>query len=206
MKKLLIILPIFLLAYNITNTKTFTKSVTPDTLITTLNITINDNSLQNLLNKTNKVIKNSNICEEINYNFSPYYEYKNKKRVFVGYIANIHETCKFKNPKDFSSLLEKIKNYGKVSLNSISYISSKQKETIKELKISAYNFALKEAKTLSNALNKTCILKNISFNPYLPKPIKNYRPIKLATEALQAPLPKKANKVKLTTTYQIECF
>ena len=207
MKKLLLLAPLALFAYNINNTKIFTKKLTPDTLKTSLSVTVRGKTLEDVLNKTNIIIKYSEECQSVNYNFTPNYELKNKKRVFVGYKANIHETCEFKNSKDFSKLLENIKDYGKVSLNSISYVSSKQKQAIKELKLKAYNFALNEAKALSKSLNKSCILKNISFNPYMPKPLRNYRPVKaLEVQAIEAPLPKRANTTKVTATYQIECF
>jgi len=202
--KIALILPIALFAYNITNTKTFSIKLTPDLLKTTLQISILDKNLNKLLKKTNLVIKASSKCKQITYNFSPYYEYKNKKRVFLGYKANIKEVCEFKNPKDFSTLLSNLPKEAKVSLNSIKYISSKQKEAIKKLKLNAYNFSINEANKLSKALNKTCILKNISFNTTTPI---RYKKVKaLSVDALNAPLPKGENEVKLTANYLIECF
>ena len=202
MKKMLLV-PIIAFSYNISNTKNFSQVIKPDTLKTILTITLTKKTLKNAIENTNKIISLSKQCKKITYRFSPYYEYKNKKRIFVGYKTTIHETCYFKKPQNFSMLLENISKYAKVELNSIDLILSNSKEIVKNLKLKAYNFAIEDAKKLSTALNKKCILKNITFNtPTIPTT--RYKTLKL--EALNVPLPKNENKINVISTYNIECF
>jgi len=205
-KKLIAFIPILAISYTITNTKIFSVTTKPDTLKTTLNISVSAKTLEEVLKSANVIISFSKNCKKINYSFSPAYQYTNKKRVFIGYNAYIFETCHFKNAKEFSTLLNNLSKYGKIDLTSIRYVSSNLNEIIKKLKIKAYDYALNESKTISKALNKKCILKNIKFNnlspssqpPFLAKPIR--------VKAIEAPTPKQQNETKLITTYQIECF
>jgi hypothetical protein len=200
MKKFLIFIPFLLFAYEITNLKTFSTTLKPDTLKVDFTVLIIKKDLNQTLKNTQKIISLSKKCPYVDYTLEPLYEFKNKKRIFTGYQAVVIEKCKFKKTKNFDSLIKKITKYGKIRLDAIFYLSSQRKKALKTLKIKAYNFALQEAKKFSKDLNKNCILTNISFNPYVKKQNQKFKIMSTF------PLPKEKQEVKVSIFYDIKCF
>ncbi|MDX3958936.1 hypothetical protein Q6A78_00815, partial [Aliarcobacter skirrowii] len=85
--KLLLILPIFALSYELNFNNSFSKSLKPDILSSTVNISVtkeNENSANKEIEKFNNFLKNiKNITlKNTNYNLTPKYEYIENNVIF----------------------------------------------------------------------------------------------------------------------------
>ncbi len=86
--KLLLLLPIFALSYELNFNNSFSKSLKPDILSSTVNISVtkeNENSANKEIEKFNDFLKNTkNITlKNTNYNLTPKYEYIENKSDFL---------------------------------------------------------------------------------------------------------------------------
>ena len=205
MKKLILLISaIFVFAYQVTNTKTYTQKTTPQNIEIYLNIQTKNKNLNNLLKNISDIINLSqNICEKSSYNFYPAYD---KKGDFISYNANINSFCKFPKTKikEFSKFLDEIKSKAKIKMNSIKLSpNDKEKQRIlKNLRKKAYTEAQKDSEKLSNTLNKQCFVTQFRFNNQNP-------PIKIMYKTLSVknmPLPKQKNDIYLKVFYKIECY
>ncbi len=205
MKKLILLISaIFVFAYQMTNTKTYTQKTTPQNIEISLNIQTKNKNLNSLLKNISDIINLSqNICEKSSYNFYPAYD---KNGDFISYNANINSFCKFPKTKikEFSKFLDEIKSKAKIKMNSIKLSpNDKEKQKIlKNLRKKAYTEAQKDAEKLSNTLNKQCFVTQFRFNNQNP-------PIKIMYKTLSVksmPLPKQNNDIYLKVFYKIECY
>ncbi|ACM93635.1 hypothetical protein NAMH_0405 [Nautilia profundicola AmH] len=206
MKKLIIFISGILFAYTLTNTKTYTQKIEPNLLKATIQVTITQKELNNLIELLNtNMNKLKTVCQNATYSFIPVYRYINKKEVFENYKAYINATCTFKSSeiKKFSNIINKLQN-AKVKLNSLNLTISKKEKTavINNLKTKAYNDILTEAAILSKKLDKKCFATNINiYTPYTTQK-RSYMTKSFAS----MPIPKQEKSLLIKTDYKIECY
>ena len=208
----IILFTVFTFAYDISTSKTVTQKVTPNVLLTHINVTVEKKDLNDLINSTSKIVKKAkNFCQNVNYNFSPRYVYINKEKIFKGYVSSINAKCTFPEEKikNFTQLINSFSNEAKVSLTSIRYTLTKvqKQKALKDLKIKALKEAEYDAKTLSKKLNMECFITNTSLAHNITPPRRAY-PMSKSMRIMSTPLevPKSDNTYKLTIRYSIKCY
>ncbi len=187
MKKNILLLLIFLIpsvlfSYDVSFSKKFSKSVSPDLLNTFINITIEDEK-EHFINKNieifNKYIKNNNTVEKNNGRFtlSPKYKYHKNKQEFTGYAGSLRYSVKSKDAKSLNKFMDdlielKLKlNSKQIKLNisNVSWVISEKlySKSLDKLRLDSILWIEKYSKELSGTLNKACTTNKINMNEVL---------------------------------------
>ncbi|QKF58200.1 SIMPL domain-containing protein [Aliarcobacter lanthieri] len=166
-------------SYELNFSKSFSKNVNADTLVTNVNITVekkDEKSVNNEIEKFNNFLKNTkNITlENTNYNLSPKYEYINNKSVFKGYSGDLRFNAKSQEASlvnaflnDLFALKDSIKsNDLKVNVSNLSWeLSNKlQTKVTDELRFETLIWIEDYSKELSSKITKKCEVKNVNIN------------------------------------------
>ena len=126
-----------LLSYEISFSKKFSKSVTPDLLSTHVSISIEDKS-EELINKNietfNEYIKNNNDINKYDGSFtlSPKYKYFKNTQEFIGYVGNLKYIIKSKNARNLNKFINDLikmenkydKDNVKINISNVSWTTS----------------------------------------------------------------------------------
>ncbi|WP_419678002.1 SIMPL domain-containing protein [Aliarcobacter lanthieri] len=166
-------------SYELNFSKSFSKNVNADTLVTNVNITVekkDEKSVNNEIERFNNFLKNTkNITlENTNYNLSPKYEYTNNKSVFKGYTGDLRFNVKSQEASlvnaflnDLFALKDSIKsNDLKVNVSNLSWeLSNKlQTKVTDELRFETLIWIEDYSKELSSKIAKKCEVKNVNIN------------------------------------------
>jgi len=193
----------FLFGFNITETIPLNIKASPTHLKTHIQIVLDEKDLSKLFSKIEEAsAKLKPLCQKITYNFNPIY--KNNK--FFTYRSYLNAECTFEKSKikKFSNILAKTPGIKRLSSIHLTIPESEKEKIIKNLKLQAYKKALKRTEIFSKQLQKTCILKNISFNT--PVRIMPKAPLYRIKKAEALPPPKEDKIYNLFARYTIECF
>ena len=174
-----LLLPMSLFSYEISFNKKFTKLVSPDLLITYVNISIENDSekfINKNIEKFNDYIKNNNLIEKTNGNFtlSPKYNYFKNTQKFIGYVGNLKYTIKAKNASNLNKFISDLieledkldKNNVKLRISNVSWVTSTKlyDSSLDNLRIDAMTWIERYASSLKDVLSKDCTIKNININ------------------------------------------
>lgn len=177
--KLLLLLPIFALSYELNFNNSFSKSLKPDILSSTVNISVtkeNENSANKEIEKFNDFLKNTkNITlKNTNYNLTPKYEYIENKPYFKGFIATINFVVESKESSIINSFLSDLlafkdsqkKSDIKINISNLSWdVSEKlQNKIIDNLRLESILWIEDYAKEISKKSSKKCEIKSVIIN------------------------------------------
>lgn len=196
-------LPTFLLSYDVSFNKKFSKSITPDLLTTYVNVTVENKDeffINKEIEKFNSYIKNNDDIKKKNgsYTLSPRYKWVKNEQRFLGYAGNLRYTIESKNAKKlnvFIARLIEIKKTSakgvKLNISNISWKISKDlhSNNLDSLRIEAITWAETYANSLSTTLSKDCQIKQVNIN----SASNNYPRTYMAMEA--APMAKSISNV-----------
>lgn len=176
---LALLLPMSLFSYEISFSKKFSKSVTPDLLSTHISIQVEDKSEQ-FINKYieifNKYIKNNDGVDKYNGSFtlSPKYKYFKNSQEFIGYVGNLRYVIKSKNATNLNKFINDLiqmenkysKQNVKINISNVSWITSTElyDNSLDSLRINAMTWIEKYSASLKNVLSKDCIVKSIDID------------------------------------------
>ncbi len=176
---LIFLIPNILFSYDVSFSKKFNKSVSPDLLNTFINITIEDEKEQ-FINKNieifNEYIKNNNTVEKNQGSFtlSPKYKYHKDRQEFTGYAGTLRYSIKSKNAKNLNEFMDELieiklkMNSDEVKLNisNVSWVISKElyEKSLDELRLNSILWIENHSKELSNSLNRTCTTMKVNIN------------------------------------------
>ncbi len=182
MKRVLIttlFLGTFAFSYELNFSKSFSKNISADTLVTNVNILVekkDEKSVNSEIERFNNFLKNrKNITlENTNYNLTPKYEYINNKSIFKGYSGDLRFSAKSEISTDINSFLndlmalkDSIKSSDlKLNISNLSWeLSNKlQTKVTDELRFETLIWIEDYAKELSNKITKKCEVKNVIIN------------------------------------------
>lgn len=176
---LLALLPSALFSYEISFSKEFTKTVTPDLLTTHITISVEDEDeafINEKIEVFNNYIKNNDSVVKNNGSFtlSPKYRYYKDKQEFEGFVGRLRYQIKSSDAKKINRFLDemvKLKKKSesrKVKLNiaNVTWITSDilYKENLDSLRIDAILWIETYSKSLEKKLSKKCEIKKINID------------------------------------------
>lgn len=179
----LLILPVFLLSFEVNFNKKFSKSLAEDTLTTHFSVVVEGDSekeINKTLNKFNKKIKLYNKVEKDSGSLTVRPQYRTSKNApkITGYRGELRYKVSSNQANYINEFINKMIQLKEK--RSTSLIISNLRWTVKDstydianeiLRLEAINWGVRYAKNLSQDLNLKCNVKNISINN------SNYRPI-----------------------------
>ena len=223
MRKIFVLLCVwvYVLGFDVTFNKEFTKQITPDKLSTYITINVNKEDeieISPILNKFNKFISSEDEIEKTNGNFSisPKYKYNKGNSTIIGYRGSLRYQIYSKSSKVINGFIKELLDLKDdsdttITISSLNWIVSKTKhsDAIDELRLESILWSNKYAIKLSQEMNNICKVKVININSA------NFRPI-YRTQAKHIvmnssipsdiPIPKATkNTISLKPTYILEC-
>jgi len=222
MKKFIIILlPLFLSAYEINFSKKFTKNLIPNVLGADISIMIEDNKEKDVIKRLevfNDTIKKYKKVEKQlgNFNVRPQYQRTSNSPKIYGYKGTLNykiEANDALNMGEFVTLITSLKNNRdtSVSLNNLSWrVKEDSYNVILDLlRLESIVWAEDYAKALSSDLKKECEVKSINL---MNNSLRNYREpmasLKLdsSLQKENVPVPEVSQqKISMTSNYLMEC-
>ncbi|RXJ97155.1 SIMPL domain-containing protein [Arcobacter sp. AHV-9/2010] len=220
--KLLLLLPIFALSYELNFNNSFSKSLNPDILSSTVNISVtrkNENSANIEIEKFNNFLKNTkNITlKNTNYNLTPKYEYLDNKSYFKGFVANINFVVESKDSSMINSFLSdllafkdsKKKDDIKINISNLSWeVSEKlQNKTIDNLRLESILWIEDYAKEISKKSSKKCEIKSVIINEEGNFNFPRVKAVSFSTNSENmdiSPIRSEQN-IKINTNYILDC-
>ncbi len=230
MKKLILkttlLFPLLGFSYELNFSKSFSKNVNPDVLVTNVNIIAEKKDEKNVnseIEKFNNFLKNTkNITiENTNYNLSPKYEYTNNKSVFKGYVGDSRFVAKSEDATAINSFISDLvalkdsfkSNDLKLNISNLSWeLSSKlQAKVMNELRLESLTWIDNYTKDLSNKIVKKCEVKNVNINEDFIHNTPKARMMSVSMDELSnssnsdiSPINSEQN-IKINTNYILEC-
>ena len=230
MKKLILkttlLFPLLGFSYELNFSKSFSKNVNPDVLVTNVNIIVEKKDEKNVnseIEKFNNFLKNTkNITiENTNYNLSPKYEYTNNKSVFKGYVGDSRFVAKSEDATAINSFISDLvalkdsfkSNDLKLNISNLSWeLSSKlQAKVMDELRLESLIWVDSYTKDLSNKIVKKCEVKNVNINEDFIHNTPKARMMSVSMDELSnssnsdiSPINSEQN-IKINTNYILEC-
>lgn len=220
--KLLLLLPIFALSYELNFNNSFSKSLKPDILSSTVNISVtkeNENSANKEIEKFNDFLKNTkNITiKNTNYNLTPKYEYIENKPYFKGFIATINFVVESKESSIINSFLSDLlafkdsqkKSDIKINISNLSWeVSEKlQNKIIDNLRLESILWIEDYAKEISKKSSKKCEIKSVIINEEGNFNFPRVKAVSFSTNSENmniAPIRSEQN-IKINTNYILDC-
>ena len=218
---LTLILPLSLFSYEISFSKKFSKSVTPDLLSTHINIIVEDESenfINNHIEIFNKYIKNNNDVSKYDGSFtlSPKYKYFKNTQEFMGYVGNLKYIIKSKDAsalnKFINDLIEIENKYNKdnikINISNVSWTTSTKlyDDSLDFLRINAMTWIEKYASSLKNVLSKDCLIKSIDIDKTSKKFTKIVSMETYSSKRVSNIAPNNSTKeIKIDATFLLEC-
>lgn len=175
-KTMLLCVPFLMFGYDVQFSKTFSTSLLPNELSTSLNITSTMKSEKEVLSSLDvytKFIKRVDyIAKESNrISLYPQYKYKDGKSTLIAYRGQVNYKIHTSENDAMKKFLEEFYEIKKMKEVSLSFSSLKwgfSKEMMNEirdtLRLEAIKWSKNYAQTLSKELHSTCQLKNIGLN------------------------------------------
>lgn len=220
--KLLLILPIFALSYELNFNNSFSKSLNPDILSSTVNISVTRENEKNAnieIEKFNDFLKNTkNITlKNTNYNLTPKYEYIENKPYFKGFIATINFVVESKDSTMINSFLSDLlafkdnqkKSDIKINISNLSWeVSEKlQNKIINNLRLESILWIEDYAKEISKKSSKKCEIKSVIINEDGNYNFSRVKAVSFSTNSENmniAPILSEQN-IKINTNYILDC-
>ncbi|MCT7446517.1 SIMPL domain-containing protein [Aliarcobacter skirrowii] len=220
--KLLLLLPIFALSYELNFNNSFSKSLNPDILSSTVNISVtkeNENSANKEIEKFNDFLKNTkNITlKNTNYNLTPKYEYIENKPYFKGFIATINFVVESKESSIINSFLSDLlafkdsqkKSDIKINISNLSWeVSEKlQNKIIDNLRLESILWIEDYAKEISKKSSKKCEIKSVIINEDGNYNFSRVKAVSFSTNSENmdiSPIRSEQN-IKINTNYILDC-
>lgn len=220
--KLLLLLPIFALSYELNFNNSFSKSLKPDILSSTVNISVtkeNENSANKEIEKFNDFLKNTkNITlKNTNYNLTPKYEYIENKPYFKGFIATINFVVESKESSIINSFLSDLlafkdsqkKSDIKINISNLSWdVSEKlQNKIIDNLRLESILWIEDYAKEISKKSSKKCEIKSVIINEDGNYNFSRVKAVSFSTNSENmdiSPIRSEQN-IKINTNYILDC-
>lgn len=220
--KLLLILPIFALSYELNFNNSFSKSLNPDILSSTVNISVTRENEKNAnieIEKFNDFLKNTkNITlKNTNYNLTPKYEYIENKPYFKGFIATINFVVESKDSSMINSFLSDLlafkdnqkKSDIKINISNLSWeVSEKlQNKIIDNLRLESILWIEDYAKEISKKSSKKCEIKSVIINEDGNYNFSRVKAVSFSTNSENmniAPILSEQN-IKINTNYILDC-
>jgi predicted secreted protein len=218
---LALLLPSSLFSYEVSFNKKFTKLVTPDLLITYVNVSIENESEQFInkhIEKFNEYIKNTNLVDQNDGSFtlSPKYNYFKNTQKFIGYVGNLKYTIKSTNAKNLNKfindLIEIENKFRKVNvklrISNVSWTTSRElyDNTVDTLRINAMTWIESYAKSLKNVLSKECTVKSININKAYNQVLRASNMESYSSKRISAVAPVNSNQeIKIESNFIMEC-
>ncbi|KAB7887710.1 SIMPL domain-containing protein [Poseidonibacter ostreae] len=218
---LALLLPMSLFSYEISFSKKFSKSVTPDLLSTYISISVEDKS-EKFINKHieifNKYIKNNDDVNKYDGSFtlSPKYKYFKNTQEFIGYVGNLRYIIKSKNAsslnKFINDLIEMESKYNrqniKINISNVSWTTSTKlyDNSLDALRINAMTWIEKYSASLKNILLKDCEVKSIDIDKTSKKFTKNINMETYSSKRVSNIAPDNSTKeIKIDAVFLLEC-
>lgn len=219
MKKLaILLLPIYLLSYEIDFQKKFSKKLLPDILSTKISIIIEDNEekkLMSRLTKFNEKIKDFDEIEKELGTFSirPQYKYSSNKPIISDYKGVLSYRVSTKNAKFLNNFVSMITSLKKnrdttVGIDNLRWIVPRESQDIslEILRLEAINWVNSYSKRLSQDINKECSIKSIKIEEQTHYPMHRSAINVAQTQSVEVPVPENSEQeVKLVANYKLEC-
>lgn len=220
--KLLLILPIFALSYELNFNNSFSKSLNPDILSSTVNISVTRENEKNAnieIEKFNDFLKNTkNITlKNTNYNLTPKYEYIENKPYFKGFIATINFVIQSKDSSIINSFLSDLlalkdsqkKSDIKINISNLSWeVSEKlQNKIIDNLRLESILWIEDYAKEISKKSSKKCEIKSVIINEDGNYNFSRVKAVSFSTNSENmdiSPIRSEQN-IKINTNYILDC-
>jgi len=218
---IIILLPLFLSAYEINFSKKFTKNLIPNVLGADISIMIEDNKEKDVIKRLevfNDTIKKYKKVEKQlgNFNVRPQYQRTSNSPKIYGYKGTLNykiEANDALNMGEFVTLITSLKNNRdtSVSLNNLSWrVKEDSYNVILDLlRLESIVWAEDYAKALSSDLKKECEVKSINL---MNNSLRNYREpmasLKLdsSLQKENVPVPEVSQqKISMTSNYLMEC-
>ncbi|MDX4026916.1 SIMPL domain-containing protein [Aliarcobacter skirrowii] len=220
--KLLLLLPIFALSYELNFNNSFSKSLKPDILSSTVNISVtkeNEKSANKEIEKFNDFLKNTkNITlKNTNYNLTPKYEYIENNPYFKGFIATINFVVESKESSIINSFLSDLlafkdsqkKSDIKINISNLSWdVSEKlQNKIIDNLRLESILWIEDYAKEISKKSSKKCEIKSVIINEDGNYNFSRVKAVSFSTNSENmdiSPIRSEQN-IKINTNYILDC-
>lgn len=220
--KLLLLLPIFALSYELNFNNSFSKSLNPDILSSTVNISVTRENEKNAnieIEKFNDFLKNTkNITlKNTNYNLTPKYEYIENKPHFKGFIATINFVVESKDSSMINSFLSDLlafkdsqkKSDIKINISNLSWeVSEKlQNKIIDNLRLESILWIEDYAKEISKKSSKKCEIKSVIINEEGNFNFPRVKAVAFSTNSENmdiSPIRSEQN-IKINTNYILDC-
>lgn len=217
---LIALLPSALFSYEISFTKQFTHTVTPDLLTTYVTVSVEDTDesfinekieiFNNYINNNKDVIKNDG-----SYTLSPKYRYYKDKQEFEGFVGRLRYEIKSEDAKKINRFLDdmvslkKKAETRKVKLNiaNVTWITSDKlyKKSLDELRIDAILWIESYSKSLKQKISKNCEIKNINIDSVNKTYIRN-ETITYSTKMSSNVAPINSDKeISINPNFVLEC-
>lgn len=220
--KLLLIVPIFALSYELNFNNSFSKSLNPDILSSTVNISVTRENEKNAnieIEKFNDFLKNTkNITlKNTNYNLTPKYEYIENKPYFKGFVASINFVVESKESSIINSFLSDLlafkdsqkKSDIKINISNLSWeVSEKlQNKIIDNLRLESILWIEDYAKEISKKSSKKCEIKSVIINEDGNYNFSRVKAVSFSTNSENmdiSPIRSEQN-IKINTNYILDC-
>ena len=220
--KLLLILPIFALSYELNFNNSFSKSLNPDILSSTVNISVTRENEKNAnieIEKFNDFLKNTkNITlKNTNYNLTSKYEYIENKPHFKGFVASINFVVESKESSIINSFLSDLlafkdnqkKSDIKINISNLSWeVSEKlQNKIIDNLRLESILWIEDYAKEISKKSSKKCEIKSVIINEDGNYNFSRVKAVSFSTNSENmdiSPIRSEQN-IKINTNYILDC-
>ncbi len=224
--KTALLLPILGFSYELNFSKSFSKNVNADILVTNISISVvkkDEKSVNIEIEKFNNFLKNTrNITiENTNYNLSPNYEYVNNKSVLKGYIGNTRFSAKSEEATNINGFIADLiaikdsskSNDLKLNVSNLSWERSNKLQTkvIDELRLESLNWIDDYAKDLSSKVARKCEVKNVNINEEYGYIMPKARVMNSSMDSVPAPTNSDISplngeqNIKINTNYILDC-
>lgn len=216
-----LLLPISLLSYEISFNKKFSKSVAPDILVASVNISIENESegfIASHIEKFTKYIDRNKTVQKShgNVTISPKYKYFKNTQKFIGYHGNLRYTIKGESAKNINSFIDDLialeskydKDNVKLRISKLSWtVSNKLYESNQDtLRIDAFKWIEVYANSLKNEISKECEVKNININQSSPQVFRARTAQSLTEKRISNIAPISTNvEIKIEPNFVLEC-
>ena len=176
---LISILPIQLFAYDISFSKKFSKTVTPDILTTYISVNVeseDEKFINRKIEEFHDYIKDNDDVTKKNGSFvlNPKYRYYKNKQEFMGFMGILRYEVSSKNAKELNRFIDDLigikkkvdSRKVKINISNLSWKISEElyNSTLDDLRINVITWVSTYANTLSSKVAKECSIKNINIH------------------------------------------
>ncbi len=218
--KLLLLLPIFALSFELEFNKKFSHELSRDTLSAFLTVTITDDNeiiVRDRLDVFNQKIKTYDKVEKklISFAIRPKYKHLSSTPRIVSYIGELKYKINSRKARYIDEFISEITSLKKnrdttVSVNNLSWSVREDtfNITLDLLRLDAITWGQRYAKNLSSDINKNCIIKSISINrleQFLQKNEKEIYSVSDISHKTTPLLETNQEKIKINPKYTLEC-